>query len=293
MKKIGWIGTGIMGLAMASNLKQAGYELTIYSRTQEKAKSLLDMGATWANSPYEVAQNSDIVFSIVGFPRDVDEVILGEKGALAGLKEGGIVCDMTTSCPQLAARIATEASKKGCYGLDAPVTGGDVGAKNASLSIFVGGKKEAYTAILPCLEAMGKSILHCGEAGMGQKAKLANQVAIAGVMFSVCESLLFAKECGLDVAKWHELVAQGAAGSTAMSVLGKRIIDNDFNPGFFLQHFRKDLGLCVEECHRMGLNLPGLAMAERAYRMLEAQGFGNSGTQVLIKSIAELSRKTW
>ncbi len=293
MKTIGWIGTGIMGLSMASNLRKAGYELVIYSRTKEKAAALMDMGASWAQSPREVAEKSDAVFSIVGFPSDVEEVMLGENGALAGLKAGGIVCDMTTSCPNLAARIAAEAEKKGCHAVDAPVTGGDVGAKNASLSIFVGGQTLAYEALLPCFEKMGKTIVHCGGPGMGQKAKLANQVAIAGVMFSVCESLLFAKECGLDVATWRETVVPGAAGSTAMNVLGKRIVDQDFAPGFFVEHFRKDLGLCIDECRRMGLTLPGLSMAEQAYSLLEAQGHGKDGTQVLIKGLAQLSAKQW
>ncbi len=293
MKTVGWIGTGIMGLSMAANLRKAGYELVIYSRTKEKASALLDMGATWAQSPREVAEKSDIVFSIVGFPHDVEEVMLGENGALAGLKTGGILCDMTTSCPNLAERIATAAAQKDCLAVDAPVTGGDVGAKNATLSIFVGGTQQAYEALLPCFEKMGKTIVHCGGAGMGQKAKLANQIAIAGVMFSVCESLLFAKKCGLDVSTWRETVVPGAAGSTAMNVLGKRIVDNDFAPGFFVEHFRKDLGLCIDECRRMGLNLPGLTMAEQAYRLLEAHGHGKDGTQVLIKGLAQLSATSW
>ncbi len=293
MKTIGWIGTGIMGLSMASNLRKAGYELVIYSRTKEKATPLLDMGATWAQTPREVAEKSDYVFSIVGFPHDVEEVMIGENGALAGLKKGGILCDMTTSCPKLAARIAAEASNKGCFSMDAPVTGGDVGAKNATLSIFVGGAQEGYEALLPCFEKMGKTIVHCGEAGMGQKGKLANQIAIAGVTFSVCESLLFAKECGLDVAAWHKTVVNGAAGSTAMKILGPRIIENNFAPGFFVEHFYKDLKLCIDECRRMGLVLPGLAMAEQTFALLQAQGYGKDGTHALLKGLAQLSAKQW
>ncbi len=293
MKTIGWIGTGIMGLSMASHLRNAGYELVIYSRTKEKATPLLNMGATWAQTPREVAEKSDYVFSIVGFPNDVEEVMLGGNGALAGLKAGGVLCDMTTSCPNLAERIATVAASKGCLSIDAPVTGGDVGAKNATLSIFVGGAQEGYEALLPCFEKMGKTIVHCGGAGMGQKAKLANQIAVAGVMFSVCESLLFAKECGLDVSQWHETVVNGAAGSTAMKVLGARLIGNDFAPGFFVEHFRKDLGLCIDECRRMGLTLPGLTMAEQMYRILEAQGHAKDGTQILLQGLAKLSAKQW
>ncbi len=293
MKKIGWIGTGIMGISMATHLRNAGHELTVYSRTKQKAQSLLDLGATWANTPREVAENSDIVFSIVGFPKDVEEVILGENGVLQGLKPGGIVCDMTTSCPTLAQRISREAMTKGCYGVDAPVTGGDVGAKNATLSIFVGAFSDTFTDILPCLEKMGKTVVHCGEAGMGQKAKLANQIAVAGVMFSVCESLLFAKECGLDVEQWRQTVVAGAAGSTAMNVLGKRIVDNDFAPGFFIEHFCKDLRLCIEQCRQMGLTLPGLTLAEQAYNILSENGYAKDGTQVLIKGLAHLSNKKW
>ncbi len=293
MKKIGWIGTGIMGISMASHLQSAGYELTIYSRTKEKAQKLLDLGAHWADSPRQVAENSDIVFTIVGFPQDVEEVILGEEGALKGLSAGGIICDMTTSCPNLAATIAAKAKAQGCHAVDAPVTGGDVGAKNATLSIFVGGENDAYTALLPCLEKMGKTIVHCGEAGMGQKAKLANQIAVAGVMFSVCESLLFAKECGLDVEQWRQTVVPGAAGSTAMNVLGKRIVEQDFAPGFFVEHFCKDLRLCIDQCRSMGLTLPGLNLAEQAYNILEEHGHAKDGTQVLIKGLAKLSNKIW
>ncbi len=293
MKTLGWIGTGIMGISMAGHLRNAGYDLVLYSRTQKKAQPLLDLGATWAASPREVAEQCDAVFSIVGFPEDVEEVMLGDKGALAGLNSGGYVCDMTTSCPNLAARIALAAQEKGCFALDAPVTGGDVGAKNGTLSIFVGGEQKAYEALLPCFEKMGKIIVHCGESGMGQKAKLANQIAIAGLMFSVCESLLFAKECGLDVETWRTTVVNGAAGSTAMNVLGKRLVDKDYSPGFFVEHFRKDLGLCIDECRRMGLSLPGLTLAEQAYRLLEAQGHGKDGTQVLIQGLAALSAKQW
>ena len=225
--RLGWIGTGVMGHSMAGHLLAAGYPLTVYSRTKAKAEGLLACGARWAETPREVARNADIVFSIVGYPRDVEEVMLGEQGALSGLSEGGILCDMTTSSPELAQRIAAAAAAKGCASLDAPVTGGDIGAREARLSIFVGGDKEAFERVRPCFEAMGKNILHCGAAGTGQQAKLANQVAIAGVMFSVCESMLFAQEAGLDVRQWLELVVPGAAGSTAMGTLGRRLLGCD------------------------------------------------------------------
>ncbi len=286
--RIGWIGTGVMGLAMAEHVRSAGHELIIYTRTQSKAQALLSAGATWAQSPKDVAAQSDMVFSIVGFPHDVEDVMLGANGALHGLKEGGLLCDMTTSCPDLAQRIAKEAAQKGCLAVDAPVTGGDVGAKNASLSIFVGGSDEAYAAVLPVLEIMGKTIIHCGPAGMGQKAKLANQVAVAGVTLSVCESLLFAHKCGLNLEQWHATASKGAAGSAAMTNLGPRIITGDFEPGFYIEHFVKDLGLCLEECRRMGLELPGLKAAEEIYGLLEKHGYGKKGSQLYARGLQAL-----
>lgn len=291
--RIGWIGTGVMGAAMAGHLQKAGYPLTVFNRSRGKAQSLLDGGAAWGETPEAVAAASDIVFSIVGFPQDVENVILGPQGALQGLKPGGILCDMTTSSPVLAERIAQEAQRKGCLGTDAPVTGGDVGAREARLSIFVGGASEAFERLRPCLDVMGKCVVHCGAPGAGQKAKLANQVAIAGVMFSVCESLLFAQQAGLDVRQWLETVVPGAAGSTAMGNLGRRILNGDFEPGFYIEHFLKDLGLCMEECRRMGLVLPGLAVAEQAYMALTAQGYGRKGTQLLVQGLAALSGKEW
>lgn len=291
--RIGWIGTGVMGSYMAGHLLDAGFALTIYSRTKDKAEPLLARGALWAESPRELAENADAVFTIVGYPSDVEEVMLGENGALQGLKTGGILCDMTTSSPHLARRIALASAAKGCAALDAPVTGGDVGAREARLSIFVGGDKEAYERLEPCFSRMGKNFLHCGQAGTGQSAKLANQVAVAGVMFSVCESLLFAQEAGLDPAAWLELVVPGAAGSNSMNSLGRRLLKGDYAPGFFVEHFVKDLGLCLEECRRMQLILPGLERADEFYRMMQAQGMGRQGTQSLIQCLAALSGKSW
>ena len=280
--RLGWIGTGVMGHSMAGHLLAAGYPLTVYSRTKAKAEGLLACGARWAETPREVARQADIVFSIVGYPRDVEEVMLGAQGALAGLEKGGILCDMTTSSPVLARRIAEAAAARGCGALDAPVTGGDIGAREARLSIFVGGDREVFEKVRPCFDVMGKNILHCGAAGSGQQAKLANQVAIAGVMFSVCESMLFAQEAGLDVKQW-----------LAMGTLGRRLLGCDYAPGFFVEHFIKDLGLCLEECKRMGLVLPGVALAEQIYRMAQAQGHGKDGTQVLLQVLATLSGKQW
>ena len=230
---------------------------------------------------------------MVGYPADVESVTIGPNGCLDGMKAGSILCDMTTSSPTLAGKIANRAAVSGVISLDAPVTGGDVGAMNATLSIFVGGSDEGYARILPLLQIMGQKILHCGRAGMGQQAKLANQAAIAGVMFSVCESLIYAQQAGLDVRKWHELVSVGAAGSVAMKTLGSRIMDGDFRPGFFIDHFVKDLGLILEECRRMHLVLPGTALAEQFYRSMQAKGHGKEGTQALVRALAEFSGKVW
>lgn len=291
--RIGWIGLGVMGSSMAGHLLDAGYALTVYNRTKEKAQPILAKGAKWASSPRDVAMESDIVFSIVGFPNDVEEVMLGDNGALKGLRKGGIVCDMTTSSPGLAIKISQAARMLGCFSLDAPVTGGDVGARNATLSIFAGGDEDAYKRVLPCFQAMGQKFMFCGAPGQGQQAKLANQVAVAGVMFSVCESLFYAHEAGLNVSEWLELVVTGAAGSVAMNTLGRRILSSDFEPGFFIDHFVKDLGLCLEECRRMGIVLPGAILADEFYRIMQSRGNGKKGTQLLISCLAEMSGKFW
>ncbi|MCL1985870.1 MAG: NAD(P)-dependent oxidoreductase [Betaproteobacteria bacterium] len=291
--RIGWIGTGVMGASMAGHLLKGGYPLNVYNRTRHKAQALLDAGAQWLDSPQEVARISDIVFTIVGYPHDVEETILGERGVLSGLGAGGITCDMTTSSPVLAERIAQAAEAKGCAALDAPVTGGDVGARDATLSILVGGDVAAFERVKPCFDLMGRRVTHFGKAGMGQQAKLANQVAVAGLMFSVCESLLYAHEAGLDVRAWRDTVSSGAAGSTALNNLGPRILDGNFAPGFYSAHFLKDLELCVTECRRMNLVLPGLGLAEQLYRLMVANGRGQDGTQALMIALAALSGREW
>lgn len=292
-KRIGWIGTGVMGASMAGHLLAAGHELAVYNRTKSRADGLVAAGATWADSPKAVAQASEIVFTMVGYPSDVEQTILGANGVLEGLGKGCIVCDMTTSSPALAQKVAEAVAAKGSQALDAPVTGGDVGAREARLSIFVGGDKAAWETVEPLLLKMGQRLMHCGGPGTGQQAKLANQVAVGGIMFSVCESLLFAQEAGLDVPAWLELVSVGAAGSAAMNTLGRRLLKEDYAPGFFVEHFVKDLGLCLEECRRMQLVLPGLELADEFYRMIQAQGKGRLGTQCLMQCLAELSAKKW
>jgi len=292
-KRIGWIGTGVMGASMAGHLLKGGCPVSVYNRTRSKAQALLDAGARWLESPQEVARTSDIVFTMLGYPHDVEQTILGEKGVLSGLAKGAVVCDMTTSSPELAKRIAQAAKDKGCAALDAPVTGGDVGARDAALCILVGGDDAVFEQLKPYFDLMGKRVTHFGKAGMGQRAKLANQIAVAGLMFSVCESLLYAHEAGLDVRTWRETVSGGAAGSTPLNTLGPRILDGNFAPGFYSEHFLKDLELCVAECRRMKLVLPGLALAEQMYRLMVANGRGQDGTQALICALAKLSGREW
>lgn len=291
--RIGWIGTGVMGASMCGHLLSAGYAVTVYNRTKTKAQGLLDRGAQWADSPKAVAEASDIVFTIVGFPRDVREVILGPMGVLAGCKPGNIIVDMTTSEPALAEEIAAEAKKRGVYAVDAPVTGGDVGARQATLSIMVGGEEEAVQAIWPCLERMGKTIVHHGGPGAGQHAKLANQIIIAGNMVGVCEGLLYAYRAGLDLEKFLQSVSAGSAGSWAVSNLAPRMIRNNFDPGFFVEHFIKDMAIALDEARRMNLSLPGLGLIQQLYMSVQAQGYGRCGTHALLLALASLSQIDW
>ncbi len=291
--RIGWIGTGVMGAAMCGHLLKAGYQATVFNRTKSKAEKLLAMGAAWADSPQAVAEAADIVFSIVGFPHDVREVILGHQGVLAGCKPGNIIVDMTTSEPALAVEIAEKAAARGVAGLDAPVTGGDVGAREARLSIMVGGDHAAYEAALPCFQAMGKTVVYQGGPGMGQHTKMANQILIASTMVAVCEGLLYAYRAGLDLNKVLESVASGSAGSWSLSNLGPRIINNRFEPGFFVEHFIKDMGIALSEAKRMGLCLPGLALAHQLYLSVAACGHAKDGTHALELALARMADIDW
>ena len=291
--RLGWIGTGVMGSSMCGHLIRAGYAMTVTSRTRAKAQPLVDVGATWADSARQVAENSDIVFSIVGFPQDVREVILGDDGALVGARPGSILVDMTTSQPSLAREIAERASLKQVGSLDAPVSGGDVGAREARLSIMVGGDAQTVAAAMPCLQVMGKTILHQGPAGAGQHTKTVNQILIATNMIGVCEALLYAHRAGLDLNRVLESVASGAAGSWSLSNLGPRIIANNFDPGFYVEHFVKDMGIALDEAHRMNLALPGLALSHQLYTALRAQGAGRLGTHALATALAQLSGIDW
>ena len=287
--RVGWIGTGVMGRWMCQHLIDKGYHATVYNRTRDKAKPLLDAGAQWADSPRAVAERSDVVFAIVGFPKDVREVFLGPQGALAGSKPGTVLVDMTTSEPSLAREIYEAAKAKGVASVDAPVSGGDVGAKNAALSIMVGGDPEAVEAVRPLLDCMGKTIVHQGGPGAGQHTKMVNQVLIASNMIGVCEALLYGHKAGLDLNTVLQSVGSGAAGSWSLNNLGPRIIQRNFEPGFFVEHFIKDMGIALDEAKRMKLALPGLGLVHQLYVAVQAQGYGRKGTQALLLALEHLS----
>jgi 3-hydroxyisobutyrate dehydrogenase len=291
--KIGWIGTGVMGSSMVGHLMDAGFSATVYSRTKSKAEPLIAKGAAWAASPKAVAEASDVIFSIVGFPSDVREVMLGDDGALAGSKAGNVLVDMTTSDPTLAVEIDEAAKGKSVFSVDAPVSGGDVGAKNAALSIMIGGDADVVEALMPCWNAMGKTIVHQGPAGAGQHTKMVNQTLIATNMIGVCEALLYGYKAGLDLPTVMKSVATGAAGSWSLSNLGPRIMDNNFDPGFFVEHFIKDMGIALDEAKKMGLSLPGLALSHQLYLALKAQGHGRDGTHALQLALAGLAGVDW
>jgi len=291
--RLGWIGTGVMGGPMCGQLLQAGYAVTIHSRTREKALPLLDQGATWADTPGEVAAQSEVLFAIVGFPADVREVFLGPHGALAGARPGSILVDMTTSQPSLAVEIAAAAASREAISLDAPVSGGDVGARQGTLSIMIVGDAAAVTALEPCWRVMGSTWVRQGGPGAGQHTKMVNQTLIAANMIGVCEGLLYAHQAGLDLETVMQSVASGAAGSWSLTNLGPRIIGGNFEPGFFVAHFVKDLGIALEEAARMGLTLPGLTLARQLYGQLVEAGGAKQGTQALILALARMSDVPW
>jgi len=291
--KIGWIGLGVMGSSMCGHLIDKGFSATVFTRTKNKADALLAKGASWVDSPKAVAEESDVIFSIVGFPSDVREVMLGERGALTGSQEGNVLVDMTTSEPSLAIEIYEAAKSKGVSSVDAPVSGGDVGAKEARLSIMIGGDKDIVDALQPCWDTMGKTIVHQGGAGAGQHTKMVNQTLIATNMIGMCEALLYGYKAGLDLPTVMRSVASGAAGSWSLSNLGPRVIDDNFDPGFFVEHFIKDMGIALDESKKMGLSLPGLALSHQLYLALQAQGHGRDGTHALQLALASLAGIDW
>jgi 3-hydroxyisobutyrate dehydrogenase len=282
-----------MGASMCGHLLDAGYGVTLYSRTRARAADLEARGAQWADGPGAVAAVSDVTFAIVGFPADVREVFLGADGAVASAAPGGVVVDMTTSEPSLAAEIHAAAAARGVGAVDAPVSGGDVGARNATLSIMVGGDDADVARVRPLFEIMGKTIVHLGGPGSGQHTKMVNQILIATGMIGVSEALLYAKEAGLDLTKTLEAVSGGAAGSWSLSNYGPRMLAGDFDPGFFVDHFVKDMGIALDESKQMQLSVPGLALAHQLYVALQAQGGGHNGTQALLLALANLSGVEW
>jgi 3-hydroxyisobutyrate dehydrogenase len=291
--RVGWIGTGVMGLSMCGHVLDAGYAVTVHNRTRSRAEPLLAKGAAWADTSASVAAESDVVCSIVGYPADVREVILGENGALAGAASGTVLVDLTTSEPSLAVEIHQRGAEKGVASIDAPVSGGDVGARNATLSIMVGGDEDAVERVRPLLEVMGKTVVRQGGPGAGQHTKMVNQTLIASGMIGVCEALLYAYKAGLDLETVLVSVAPGAAGSWSLSNYAPRMLQGDFEPGFVVEHFVKDMGIALEEARRMNLSLPGLALAQQLYVALVAQGSGRKGTHSLILALAALSSVDW
>jgi 3-hydroxyisobutyrate dehydrogenase len=287
--RIGWIGTGVMGRWMCQHAIAKGYSTTVYNRSASKLQPLLELGAAAAKSPKEVAAKSDIVFAIVGFPKDVREVFLGPEGALAGAAAGTILVDMTTSEPGLAKEIHAAAKQRGVHAIDAPVSGGDVGAKNAALSIMIGGDADAVAAVQPVFEAMGKTIVHQGPAGAGQHTKMVNQILISSTMIAMCEGLLYAFKAGLDVETVLKSVSVGAAGSKSLDIYGPRLLARNFEPGFYVEHFIKDLGIALAEAEKLNLCLPGLALTKQLYEAVRAQGMGRKGTQALLVALETIN----
>lgn len=282
-KSVGFIGIGVMGKSMASHILQGGHKLYVYNRTKEKADELVEKGAVWCDTVGELAEQSDVVITIVGYPSDVEEVYFGENGILERSRPGTYVIDMTTSSPKLAKKIGEEAKKKGLHALDAPVSGGDVGAKNAQLAIMVGGDEEAFEEMKPIFSLMGTNIRRLGPHGAGQYTKMANQIAIASNMMGVAEALAYAREAGLDQKQVIKTIETGAAGSFSLSKLAPRMVSGDFEPGFYVKHFIKDMKIAIESAEEMGLDLHGLKLAKKLYEQLAEQGEEDAGTQALYK----------
>lgn len=283
MKTIGFIGVGVMGKSMVRNLMKNGFEVSIYARTKAKVTDVLAEGALWCDSIAQCAQGKDAVITIVGYPKDVEEVYFGRGGILENASAGCVLIDMTTTSPQLSVKIEQAAKEKGLKALDAPVSGGDVGAKNGTLSIMVGGEKETYTQCLPIFQAMGTNIIYEGKAGAGQHTKMANQIALGGAIAGVCEALTYAKKVGLDLQTMLDSISKGAAGSWQMSNMAPRMLKGDFDPGFFVKHYIKDMNIALEEAAHVDLTMPVLNEVHDMYQALDDRGMGDLGTQALIK----------
>lgn len=288
-KTIGWIGTGLMGSPMAHHLVKAGYDLIVFNRTPSKATTLMEAGCKWANSPAEVAEKCSIIFTIIGFPKDVEEVYFGTNGILSTVKPNAVLIDMTTTRPSLAISIAEAAVLKQCSFIDAPVSGGELGAINATLSVMIGGDKETVDYIMPLFKVFSANRVHQGKVGNGQHTKMCNQITIAGTMIGVCESLIYGFKAGLDLNTMLQSISKGAAGCWTLDVLAPKVVNNDFAPGFLVEHFIKDLGIALDEAKAMQLALPGLALGHQLYLSTEALGNGREGTQALYRALSKMS----
>lgn len=283
IEKLAFIGTGVMGASVIRHLLKNNYEVNMYTRTKEKAKLLIEAGATWSDTIGEAVEDADLVFTMVGYPTDVEEIYFGENGIFKNGKAGQILIDMTTSSPALAKRIAEEGVKLQMSTIDAPVSGGDIGARNGTLSIMCGGDENTFNAVRPILSNFGEQIVYQGTAGAGQHAKMCNQIAIASNMIGVCEALVYAERAGLNTETVLKSISTGAAGSWSLSNLAPRILKRDFEPGFYVKHFLKDMNIALAEAEEMNLPLPGLQLAREMYKQLELKGFAEKGTQVLYK----------
>jgi 3-hydroxyisobutyrate dehydrogenase len=286
---IGWIGAGVMGSPMCLHLIKKHYKVIVNNRTKRKAKQLIDNGAKWAQSPKVVAENADVIFTILGFPKDVRQVYFGKDGIFEGLKKGSLLVDMTTTEPSLAEEIYEEARRKGASSVDAPVSGGDIGAQAGTLSIMVGGDKDAVNTVMPLLKFMGGNIVHQGGVGKGQHAKMCNQIMASALMIGMCETLLYGYKAGLDLNTMLSSVSKGAAASWMLDNLAPRIVKRDFKPGFYVEHFIKDMGIALKEAERMNLMLPGLSLVNQLYIAAKAQGHGRKGTQALLLALEKIS----
>ncbi|MER2115405.1 MAG: NAD(P)-dependent oxidoreductase [Solibacillus isronensis] len=281
--KIGFIGTGVMGASIVMHLLNAGHDVTIYTRTKSKAADLIAAGAKWVETPAQASIEQDIIFTMVGYPKDVEEVYIGENGIFSAAKQGAIVIDMTTSEPTLAKKLYHEASERGLHSLDAPVSGGDIGAKNGTLSLMVGGDKDVFEKMQPIFELFGQNIIYQGVAGSGQHTKMCNQIAIASGMIGVCESMAYGLKAGLTMDEVLHSITAGAAGSWSLSNLAPRMLKGNLEPGFYIKHIIKDMKIALDEAERMNLQLPGLSLAKSMYDQLLEEGYGDNGTQALIK----------
>lgn len=290
-KTIGFVGTGVMGKSMATHLINEGYEVNVYNRTKSKTDELVEIGAKWCDTIADLSKLSDVIISIVGYPKDVESIYLDESGIINHAKEGTTIIDMTTSSPALAERIYNEAKTKNINSLDAPVSGGDVGAKNATLTIMVGGDEEVFNQVEDIFNVIGQNVVYQGKSGNGQHTKLANQIAIAAGMLGVAESIIYAEEAGLDIDKVFSSIEHGAAGSWSLSNLGPRMVKGDYAPGFYVKHFIKDMRIAIEESEKRGLYMPGLLKAKEVYDALSESGYEDNGTQSVIQLLKDHIKK--